>query len=384
MHPSSILSYYPTYSILDEAISLTGCDTLNIFIDLKNNLQSIYMQHTILNIIENSLKSKNIDTSVFSSLIAFLAFHKMYSIKRNIKINYYVFFESGVSYYHTNISKKYKVNRKIDDLYGLEKDKRDFFFDILQKNYTLVERACNKLPDVKVLRLQNLEADFIPYYLITRKLISDGNVANIVYSNDHDMYQCINDNTFVFSKTTQNKRKLIKKGEVLKHYLKFEKNYPDSYLPLIMSVIGDPGDSVDGVKGIGSKRIEEIIEELVSAVGGMETLFDNVMNGKPIFVLDQSGNQNKYMSLIQEKEEKEGVISRNLKLVSFEILSRILDNPPKTEYIDKRNHICEILNDCSEAPIESMRTALGQVGVYLQEEDLDTIYYRSNQNAERE
>jgi len=56
MSVQSLLSYYPTYSILDEVVSLTGTNHLNIFSDLKNNLQTLYMQHSILNIIENSIK----------------------------------------------------------------------------------------------------------------------------------------------------------------------------------------------------------------------------------------------------------------------------------------------------------------------------------------
>ena len=54
MHPSSLLSYYPTYAILDEIVSYGNYKKLNIFMDLKNNLQSTYMEHAILNILENS------------------------------------------------------------------------------------------------------------------------------------------------------------------------------------------------------------------------------------------------------------------------------------------------------------------------------------------
>jgi len=116
MHPSSLLSYYPTYSILDEIIAINNYNTLNIFIDLKNTLQTTYMEHAIVNILENSKNLKYLDTSIFSSLIAFLSFHKMYGMKRGIDLNFIIFLESGHSYYHKNISKKYKISRRIDDL----------------------------------------------------------------------------------------------------------------------------------------------------------------------------------------------------------------------------------------------------------------------------
>ena len=68
----NLLSYYPTYSILDEVVSESGCKKLNLFIDLKNTLQTTYMKFSIEAIIDSSLKSKFVDTSVFSSLISFL------------------------------------------------------------------------------------------------------------------------------------------------------------------------------------------------------------------------------------------------------------------------------------------------------------------------
>jgi hypothetical protein len=43
MHPSSLLSYYPTYSILDEILSKNNYKKLSIYIDLKKyTTNSIY------------------------------------------------------------------------------------------------------------------------------------------------------------------------------------------------------------------------------------------------------------------------------------------------------------------------------------------------------
>jgi hypothetical protein len=49
------------------------------------------MEHAIINIIENSKDSRFIDTSIFSSLISFLSFHKIYGMKRGIDINFTIF-----------------------------------------------------------------------------------------------------------------------------------------------------------------------------------------------------------------------------------------------------------------------------------------------------
>ena len=169
MHPSSLLSYYPTYAILDEIAALGNYKNLTIFIDLKNCLQTTYMEHAIVNIIESSKKSKFMDTSIFSSMVSFLSFHKIWGLKRGVNVNFIIFFETGHSTYHKNISRKYKISRKIDDLYGLPRQDREMFYNILQSNFQLIENAFNKMPNIKVIKLPRLEADFIPYYLVSRK-----------------------------------------------------------------------------------------------------------------------------------------------------------------------------------------------------------------------
>jgi len=372
---TSILSYYPTYSILDEVLTSGKYDTLNLYIDLKNNLQSLYIKDVIVEIVENTLRAKFTDSSIFEAVASFLSFHKIYAANRNIKINFFIFMETGRSNYHLNISKTYKISRRIDDLYGLDREKRDKFFEVVQKNLMLVEKACNRMPNIKVIRLQGLEADFIPFYLMSRGLVETSkNVGHIVYSNDHDMLQCLKDDVYIYVKIPKIK-KLIRKNEALKSYLKFTENYPDSYLPLVMAIIGDTGDNVDGIKGIGGKTVEKIIEEVVQLTGGIENLFHNVVKGKPIFDPNLTSHPNKYIDTIIRKELTEKTISNNLKLVSFEILSRFLDDPISTEMIDKRKIIEKTLQENNIVEIESMRTALAGNRIYLNEDSLDNIYF---------
>jgi hypothetical protein len=370
--PESLLSYYPTYNLLDSIILQKNCKNLNLFIDLKNTLQTTYMEHAILNIITNSKKSRFKDTSVFSAVLAFLSFHKIYAIKRNIGINFYIFFESGRSYYHQNISKKYKISRRIDDLYGLDKQDQDIFREVLQDNFYLLEQAANKIPKIKVINVLNLEADFIPYYLISRKFIPE-NEVNIVYSNDHDLYQCINENTFQFSKSAT-KKFVIKKDEVMKTYLKRDCDISDEYLPLAMSVIGDTGDDVDGIYGIGGKRFIDVFPELKKSVKSMENLYENVQNSKPIFDLESTEGWNKYMILIAQKETDEKFISNNLKLVSFELISRALDDPTDTEMIKRKEKIQKLFTNDKLSDCKDLKNALERSGVFL-EDWLENLFF---------
>jgi hypothetical protein len=317
MHPSSLLSYYPTYSILDEILAKNNYKKATIFIDLKNNLQSTYMEHAIVNIVENTKLSGRKDTSIFSSVVSFLSFHKMYGIKRGIDIDFFIFFEKGRSSYHLNIDKNYKLSRRIDDLYGLNREDKDRFYRVLEANFQLIEGTFSRVPGMKVIALPRLEADFIPYYLMTRnKVITDGSVCNIVYSNDHDLLQCLMPHSYIFSKAGKNK-KIVTPGHVMSSFLKKECNITDEYLPLAMAVIGDPGDDVTGIANVGPARFLSMFYEMKHYIGSMDQIYDRVRKNKIIFDPIPSSTKNKYLKTVIDEEVKNRTISKNLRLVSF-------------------------------------------------------------------
>lgn len=377
MHPSSLLSYYPTYGILDEVLSYGDYKELNLFIDLKNCFQTLYQEHAIINIIENSMSSQYIESSILVSLLSFLEFHKLYSIKRNIKINFYIFFESGRSYYHQNISKEYKISRRIDDLYGLPIEKREIFQNTLRRNFEAIEKICNKIPNVNVIRLLNMEADFIPYYSISRNLVRKGNdIANLIYSNDHDLLQTIipGTNTYVFQKIMKIKR-IVKAGEVMTRELKYDTKIDDNIQPLAMAIIGDPGDDVHGVKGIAGSRFKEIYNDLMKIVGSINELFDNVSNNRPIFDLSKVLIPNKYLSKVISAEAKDNLISKNLRLVSFELISRFFEDPSTTEMLDRKVQVHQLFTAVKKpALLENIKKALEMNRVFFGDE-LDNLYY---------
>ena len=374
MHPSSLLSYYPTYAILDEITSYNNYKKLTLYLDLKNIFQTLYMEHAIVNIVETSKRSKFLDTSIFSSLMAFLSFHKMYGMKRGIDIDFIIFFESGESYYHKNISKTYKISRKIDNLYGLDRVDIDLFFKVLQSNHRLIEQACNKMPSLKVIRLSHLEADFIPYFLISRKLVEyNGTRGHVIYSNDHDMFQNIASDVYIFSKSAKSK-KIIKPGIVMETFLKKPNDIPDIYFPLAMSILGDTGDDIIGVKNVGPARLLKCFSEIQSMVGSMKEVYNKVNNGQDLFDFVPTKIQNKYLKMIIDSELKDKLISKNLKLISFELLSRSLDQPNKTEMIDRKNDILNIMNLNNIYPLESIKDALTKVNVILEEGSLEFLY----------
>jgi hypothetical protein len=374
MHPSSLLSYYPTYAILDEILAKNNYKKMTVYMDLKNNLQSTYMEHAIVNILENTKLANRIDTSIFSSVVSFLSFHKMYGIKRGVDINFNIFFESGRSSYHLNIDKNYKISRKVDDLYGLGREDKDKFFRILDANYQLIEGSISRIPGMKVFRLPRLEADFIPYYLTTRGKVSlDGSIAHVVYSNDHDLMQCINDHVFMFAKSGKTKR-IITKGNIMQDYFKKESSMSDEYLPLAMSVIGDPGDDVTGVDKVGPARFIGMFDELIQYTGTINEIYERVRKNKLIFDPIPTSIKNKYLRKVVDEEVNNKTVSNNLRLVSFELICRELEDPSSTEILEKRKLIEKILNTDDNVSCKALKAALDKHQVYLEESSLDFLY----------
>ena len=142
-----------------------------------------------------------------------------------------------------------------------------------------------------------------------------------------------------------------------------------------MSVIGDVGDDVTGVSGVGPARFLQIFEQLTSMTGTMNQLYDNVENKRDIFSFIPESIQNKHLRNVVNAEVSENTISKNIKLVSFEMISRALDNPGSTDMIDKRKIIENIfLHEKQTSTADGMKKALEMAGVFLEEASLDFLY----------
>ena len=211
-------------------------------------------------------------------------------------------------------------------------------------------------------------------YLLTRnKVPNDGSIAHVVYSNDHDLMQCVNDNSFMYAKSGKSKR-IISKGQIMTDYMKRECDIDDSYLPLAMSVIGDPGDDVQGIVNVGPARFLGMFEELKQYTGNMDQIYDRVRKNKNIFEPIPTSIKNKYLRTVVDEEVKNKRVSKNLRLVSFELISREIDDPSSTEILEKRKLIENILNTEDKVSCNSMKKALEMHQVYLEESSLDFLY----------
>ena len=371
-----VLPYYPDQINLSELFLFPKkFDKAIMYVDLRSVLQGIYVKDYVL---QTALHSTTLETSIFVATMQFLEFHKKWADINKINLDIVIFFDHGRSQYHEQINSTYKENRG-GNTFGLDELSTQRFLHTITKNFGLIKSVCDKVPHVYVVRLTHCESDFIPYYLMTRNLVNTSeDVVHITYSSDKDMYQnlTINPNSVIFQKYWKNKR-ILRRGQAVSNFLKTNKIVIDeSWFPLILSVLGDGPDNVFGVGKIGPVRFCEIFTELSSFFNNdPQLLIEKIDRNEQLFDSKLYENtKNKYIRSIIECEKEKKLISKNMKLVSFELLSRAFDKPKSTEILDLRRSIEETFTKKKIAERKSISMALKKLGLNV-ERQLNQLYH---------
>lgn len=360
VHPNTILNAYPPKQLIDQIDALKA-NKLNVYIDIKNISTSLFIESVAQEIVKNS-EGLEVDTSILQSILLYSSWWKDFGVSRNLKTKIFFCNDRGHSIYHQGISKDYKVNRVISSKL------LPFYFEDLNRvkhlNNQMAELVCDRIPDVYFFNLQNLESDFLPYYLRTRKF-NDAQTIHIICSNDKDMYQNLtSDNVFLLYKLKTVNKYLHKKTFFLnflqinnrsdrsrEKVLTFLEKIPPEDFVLILSIIGDVGDNVAGVKGLGPVKLVEMFSnrELVEKhIGSADEVTDRVLKGglffKNVDSLDNNISSNWKLAI-----EQNDIVTNSFKLISFEYLCRWLEQRSTLYQIEKLKHIDKILNYKNES-----------------------------------
>jgi len=216
------------------------------------------------------LSSKNEDTIMVVDALN-LAFRYKHSKKRNFAEDYLrtvqslahsykagevlIAADKGSSTYRKELLPEYKANRKEKYEKQTEAEAEDFrlFMEDFEKTMLLLESH------FKVFRYKGVEADDIAAY-ITK--VSDKNIWLI--SSDKDWDLLINPKVSRFSYVT---RKEITYENWKEHYEVPIEQYSD-----FKCLVGDSGDNVPGIPGVGPKRAISLLEQF----GGIFDIYDNI------------------------------------------------------------------------------------------------------------
>ena len=161
--------------------------------------------------------------------------------------------DQGSSSYRKEIYPEYKQNRS--DKYADQTPEEALEFEMFFEEFNrAVELVAEKYP---VLRFNKVEADDIAAYIV--KQIPQYAVDEVwLISSDKDWDLLINEQVNRFSYVT---RKEVTHDNWNEHY----DCEPEQYIS-IKCLMGDSGDNVKGVEGIGPKRAAELVREFGSAL----------------------------------------------------------------------------------------------------------------------
>jgi|TARA_B100001971_G_scaffold208942_1_gene231611 5'-3' exonuclease len=224
----------------------------------------------------------------------------------------------GGSYYRKNLYPDYKANRKDRYKDQTETEKKEFK-QFLAEFANAFKRLQNK--GHLILKQRGLEADDLAAWIVgKRKEFGVGNTWLI--SSDKDWDLLIDDDVSRFSTVT---RKEVTVSNWDEHY-KFDK---EMFLTF-KCLAGDVGDNIPGIKGIGPKRAQQLIEEYGD-------LFD-IYNSCPI--------DSKYKH-VQELNENADRLLLNAELMDLESYSEQAIIEANMDLKDLSSKIREHLNGSS-------------------------------------
>ena len=186
---------------------------------------------------------------------------------------------SGSSY-RKEIFPEYKANRKelVENQTEEEKEKARKFFD----EYERVLEALDKHPRIKLFRYKGVEADDIAAYIVSR-LADYGYKQAWLISSDRDWDLLVGPNVSRFSYVTRKEHTLDTWDYPVtpEHYISYK------------VLVGDTGDNIPGVQGVGPKRAAALIEQYGSAMD----IYDAIpLPGKQKFI--QAVNESKDQIMI--------------------------------------------------------------------------------------
>lgn len=225
-------------------------------------------------------------------IYGFISSLKTYVRRFGLKNNYFfITWDSKGKTSRHKIYSEYKGNRK-----GFS----DEFYEQLNDVYEIVEAL-----SIEQFKIVGIEADDIVGTLANRSRKKGQKV--LIISADHDFEQLITKSVKILSPSLAiSKEKIKDKDYVIKKY-EIEPNR----LVEVMSIVGDSGDNIIGVDGIG----EKIAVRLLKANGNLNNVLNNADSLK---ILNKKGEIKEATDNIKRKiKENVKVIKLNRKLVEI-------------------------------------------------------------------
>jgi 5'-3' exonuclease len=172
------------------------------------------------------------------------------SLKKSYKASHVIIAcDQGSSSYRKELSDVYKQNRK--DKQAQQTDAEAAAFELFFEDFLATLKYIQENTNYPVIKFQGVEADDIAAYIVQQQAKNFDNIWLI--SSDRDWDLLLSDNVSRFSYVT---RKEVTLNNWPTHYDFKHEDYIS-----IKCLMGDSGDNVIGVEGIGPKRAQALVEQ---------------------------------------------------------------------------------------------------------------------------
>jgi hypothetical protein len=285
---------------------------LNFFIDLQSICTGFYNRDVVLMEVGRYVTDGKISDILLTEYRSYLI--NLYNRFKKYDPYFVTFFDDGACFQNRALNTEYKNKNSIDNM-QIEVENIQLFRTIKKYYFQKLFEQYNNNPEVtKAFYLKEYEADCIPHYCIKNNFFDsqESDIVNIILSKDKDLLQ-----TCKFANTYQSVSGY--KSSIRKHYSKLfnsdnciEYIYPNfkrgilnaNHIALILSIVGDKADVIDGIKNIGPAKAVKLIQEY-----NIPSNIDGLKNAENLpRIIDENLN----------------LIINNLKLVDFdEQLKRI-------------------------------------------------------------
>jgi DNA polymerase-1 len=224
-----------------------------------------------------------------------------------------IVFESGGSPRRRSLFKEYKSNRKPIKLNRTYDENATSDGEIENRMYqiNLLMEMLRKIP-VTQMYVKDCEADDVIGYLTKYKFVED---KCVVLSSDKDFYQLLDEKTTIYSPTS---KKFIKSEDVFERF----GIYPVNFC-LARTLMGDPADNIDGIKGAGFKTIVKRFPKFSQ---------DNEIDIDMVLAVSKQQSEISKLKIYKEINENHDKIRRNWKLMYLDTQNLSADQIKKINY----------------------------------------------------
>lgn len=296
------LKFQIPYKVIREYLQAGGYSKIIFHVDLPSIARGFYNKDVVQYEITNYMTTKQNPVLFFTESKQFLG--KIYEQFAQFSPRFNIFYDNGECKQNKSIFNGYKNRASGSSKLMLEDVELELYHQIKQYYYNeFVERFTN--PVSRVTFLQEYEADFIPWILMTNNIWGSAqpDTLNVILSTDKDLLQCCKFGNCIQIMTLYSTResKILfnvynDQNAISQIYEKFDRGILTSiYVPLILAISGDKADKIPGIPKVGP-------------AGAYKMILNH--NLPPAI--------NDFTPLPSDLEPHRKLIVRNYKLISFE------------------------------------------------------------------